>query len=104
MQTDHKYNENVQRAKLGIFFSFTFSTNIVANFLKLGTADSFVVASLRLFKVDYIPDRSEVLLKRDYVSFHTNWNRDKTDVSFDILVLEVEGMLPNINADDGLMS
>ena len=28
----------------------------------------------------------------------------QTDVSFDVLVLKVEGMLPNINADDGNMS
>ena len=28
----------------------------------------------------------------------------QTDVSFDVLVLKVEGMLPDINADDGMMS
>ena len=30
-------------------------------------------------------------------------NRDKTDVTFDVLVLELEGMLPNISADGGVM-
>ena len=61
MQTDHKYNKMYN---VGLFCSLIFfSTNIAANFSKLGTTDSFVVASLGLFKVDYMPDRSEVLLK-----------------------------------------
>ena len=64
-----------------IFFFFhlrggLFSTNIVAIFSKLGTTGSFDVASLGLFEVDYIPDRSEILLT-DYVSFHINRNQDK---------------------------
>jgi hypothetical protein len=93
---------------LDFFFlsPFTFQLSQLISltiFSKLGTMGSFVVANLSLFEVNHIPDRSEVLLI-DYVSFHTTRNRDKTDVNFDVLVLEVEGMLPNINADDGVMS
>ena len=34
-------------------------------------------------------------------AFTQRGNRDKTDVSFDVFVLKVEGMLPDINTDDG---
>ena len=39
-------------------------------FLELGAIGSFDVASLGLFEINNIPDRSEILLT-DYVSFRT---------------------------------
>ena len=48
-------------------------------------------------------DRSEILL---YVSKLRQFPGQigQTDVNFDILVLKVEGVLPDINTDDGNMS
>ena len=81
-------------------FVLDFSTNIVVIFSKLGTIGGFDVARLGFFEVNNKPDRSEILLI-DYVSFIYKEEPRQTDVSFNILVLKVEGMLPDINADDG---
>ena len=69
MKTDHKIQQNVQRAKLWTFFPPL--SAFVPDFSKPGAMDSFDVARLGLFEVNNIPDRSKILLK-DYVSLHTS--------------------------------
>jgi len=54
-------------------------------FLQLGTTSGFGETLLGLFEVDDIPDCFEI-------------------INLDVEILEVEGMLPDVNADDGDMA
>lgn len=70
---------------------------------RLGSLDE---ALLSLLEVDNVPDGLEVLEERIRASARVRRHRDAqgTHVGLHVLVLQVEGVLPNVDTDNGYMS
>jgi hypothetical protein len=59
------------------------------------------ISTFRLFEVDHIPDSIEIL---QGISNGDNALRKNTDIRLDVLILQVERMLPNIDTNNRNMT
>ena len=64
--------------------------------------EGVLVAGFGLFEVDDIPDSGKVL--RQIIRTLISRKNSSTYVDLDVLVLEIEGMLPDVDTDDGDVS
>lgn len=72
-------------------------------FLQLGTTSGFGETLLGLFEVDHLPNCFEILRIKMRPAPGTS-NEKITYINLDVEILEVEGMLPDVDADDGDMA
>lgn len=72
-----------------------------SHYSELGTTRSLNEALLGLIEVDDMPNRFEVLNNARCHDRSENLQKDEiTHIRLDIFVLKVEGMLPDVNAND----
>ena len=68
---------------------------------KLMAANSLGIATLSFFEIDDLPDGFEVLRDHQISEKEKRQYIIRTHVSLNVEVLQVKGVLPNVNADDG---